>query len=90
MERSLDEGGPDDRGRRGRRLEWSVLQKVCAVGHVSVMLHNLLDDLILLVVEYTRAEIVLYLMLQDGVFLAFESTCTDKQTKNTHIERVKG
>lgn len=57
------------------------------MGHVPVMLHNLLDDLILLVVEYTRAEVVLYLVLQDGVFLAFKSTCTHKhKNRNRHIE----
>lgn len=38
--------------------------------HVPVMLNYLLDDLILLVVENTRAEVMLYLVLQDGVFLA--------------------
>lgn len=53
------------------------------MGHVPVMLHNLLDDLILLVVEYTRAEVVLYFVLQDGVFLACKSTYTHK---NRHIE----
>lgn len=35
------------------------------MGHVSIVLHNLLDDLILLVVEYTRAEVVLHFVLQD-------------------------
>lgn len=33
------------------------------MGHVPVVLHNLLDDLIFLVVEDTRAEVVLYLVL---------------------------
>lgn len=41
------------------------------MSHVPVMLHNLLDDLILLAVENPRAEVMLHLMLQDGVFLAF-------------------
>lgn len=53
------------------------------MGHVPVMLYNLLDDLVLLVVEYTRAEVVLYLVLKDGVFLAFKSTHTNTET---HIE----
>lgn len=55
------------------------------MGHVPVMLYNLLDDLVLLVVEYTRAEVVLYLVLKDGVFLAFKSTHTYKH-RNRHIE----
>lgn len=55
------------------------------MGHVPVMLHNLLDDLILLVVEYTRAEVVLHLVLQDGVFLAFKSACPCKH-KDRHTE----
>ena len=46
-------------------MGWCVLHEVGAVSHVPVMLHNLLDDLILLVVEYTRAEVVLHLVLQD-------------------------
>lgn len=40
------------------------------MGHVSIMLYNLLDDLIFLVVEYTRTEVVLDFVLQDRVFLA--------------------
>lgn len=52
------------------------------MGHVPIMLHNLLDDLIFLIVEYTRAEVVLYLVLQDRIFLACKSTCTHK-----HINR---
>lgn len=64
MERGLDKGGPDDRGRRGWRLRWDILHEVGTVGHVPIMLHNLLDDLIFLVVEYTGAEVVLHLVLK--------------------------
>ena len=55
------------------------------MGHVPVVLHDLLDDLVLLAVERTGAEVVLYLVLQDGVFLAFKSTCPDKH-KNRHTD----
>lgn len=50
------------------------------MSHIPVMLHNLLDDLVFLVVEYTRAQVMLYLVLQDGVLLAYEKA----HTKNTH------
>ncbi|TNN43666.1 hypothetical protein EYF80_046135 [Liparis tanakae] len=75
LERGLDERGPDD-GDRGRRRRG---QEVGAVGHVPVVLHNLLNDLTLVVVEYTGAEVVLYLVLQDGVFLA----CKKKKNMQT-------
>lgn len=81
LERGLDERGPDDGDRGRRRRGRSVLQEVGAVGHVPVVLHNLLNDLTLVVVEYTGAEVVLYLVLQDGVFLA----C--KKKKNTQTTR---
>lgn len=40
------------------------------MSHVSVVLHDLLDDLVLLVVESAGAEVVLDLVLQDGVLHA--------------------
>ena len=57
------------------------------MGHVSVVLHNLLDDFILLVVKYTRTEVVLYLVLQDGVFLAFKSMCTKTDKTDTEDDK---
>lgn len=65
LERGLNEGRPDDRGWRGWRLGRYILHEVSAVGHVPIVLHNLLDDLIFLVVEYAGAEVMLYLVLQD-------------------------
>lgn len=55
------------------------------MGHVPVMLHNLLDDLILLVVEYSRAEVVLHFVLKDGVFLAFKRTQIQKAIRKSLI-----
>lgn len=68
----LDEGRPDD-GRRGGRGVGSgacLADEVGAVGHVAVVLHDLLDDLVLLVVEGTRAQVVLHLVLENGALLA--------------------
>lgn len=48
LQGSLDQRGPDDWSGCGG---CSRLDVVCAVRHFSVMLHNLLDDLILLVVK---------------------------------------
>lgn len=49
LQRCLDQRGPDDRcGGWGGR---SSLNTVRTVGHLSVMLHNLLDYLVLLVIE---------------------------------------
>lgn len=58
------------------------------MGHVPVVLDYLLDDLILLVVEYTGTEVVLHLMLQDGVFLAWRHK--DKQTDVQRATSEKG
>lgn len=41
-----------------------------AVGHLTVMPHDLLDDLVLLVVEDARVEVVLHLVEEDRVLLA--------------------
>lgn len=52
LQRCLDQRGPDDRG-GGRGGGGGSLDAVRTVSHLAVMLHNLLDDLILLVVEDT-------------------------------------
>lgn len=65
----LDQWGPDDRGGSGRGSGGS-LDVVSTVCHFPVVLHNLLDDLILLVVENTRIEVMLDFVQQNGIFLA--------------------
>lgn len=70
---SSDQRCPDDWG-------WAGLGRSCfldGLGHLSVMLHDLLDDLTLLVVQRSRVEVVLYLVQQDGVLL----TCPKRQNR---------
>lgn len=50
LQRRLDQRGPDD-GRGGRGGRGGSLDTVRTVRHLTVVLHNLLDDLVLLVVE---------------------------------------
>lgn len=50
LQRRLDQRGPDDR-RGGRRGGGGGLDAMRAVRHLPVVLHDLLDDLVLLVVE---------------------------------------
>lgn len=65
----LDERGPDDR-RRGRG-SCSSLDAVRTVSHFPVVLHDLLDDLTLLVVEDARVEVVLHFVQEDGILLTW-------------------
>lgn len=51
--------------------------------HLSVMLHNLLQDLILLVVENTSVQILLELLQENRVFLAYQ------QRKNSYLDRLR-
>ena len=78
----LDQRGPDD-GRGGWGGRGSSLDAVRAVGHLPVMLHNLLDDLILLVVEDAGVEVVLDFVEEDGVLLAW----TTEQEQALRAER---
>lgn len=54
------------------------------LNHLSVVLHNLLEDFILLIVEHTSVQILLKLLEENGVFLAYQ------QRKNRHLDRLKG
>lgn len=47
------------------------------------MLHNLLQDLILLVVENTSVQILLELLQENRVFLAYQ------QRKNSYLDRLR-
>lgn len=50
-----------------RIIDWSD-----CLHHLSVMFHNLLQDLILLIVENTSVQILLELLQKNGVFLAYQ------------------
>lgn len=75
LQRCLDQRGPDD-GRGGRGGRGGRLDAVRTVCHLAVVLHNLLDDLVLLVVEDAGVEIVLDFVEEDGVLLAW---ATDRE-----------
>lgn len=78
----LDQRSPDDRGGCGGSSGGGgrSLDIVGAVCHLSVVLHYLLDDLILLVVENTRIEVMLDFMQQNGIFLA----CGESEERKSH------
>lgn len=84
----LDQWSPDDRGGCGCGSSSSSsgsLDIVSTVCHLSVVLHNLLDDLILLVVENTRIEVMLDFMQQNGIFLA----CRESEERKSHSDMSK-
>lgn len=49
------------------------------MGHIPVVLHNLLDDLVFLVVQNSGIKIPLDLMLEDRVFLSCEDKKEDRK-----------
>lgn len=56
LQRSLDEGGPDDGSVCGVTAAEAAGvggDEVGAVSHVPVVLHDLLDDLVLLIVQHS-------------------------------------
>lgn len=61
-----------------------VVDRRDSLDHLSVVFHNLLEDLILLIVENTSVQILLELLKENGVFLAYQ------QRKNRHLDRLKG
>lgn len=82
----LDQRSPDDWGGCGScscGCGGRSLHIVSTVCHLSVVLHDLLDDLILLVVEDTRVEVVLDFMQQDGIFL----TCREQGERKNQPDR---
>ncbi|XP_029772192.1 potassium/sodium hyperpolarization-activated cyclic nucleotide-gated channel 2 [Suricata suricatta] len=63
--------GRGDLRRRRRREEAHALAQLRLLHHLAVVLDDLLDDGVLLVVEHAGVEIVLHLVQQDGVLLAW-------------------
>lgn len=58
------------------------LHEVCTVGHIPVMLHDLLDDLIFLVVQNSGIKIPLDFVLEYRVPLS----CEDKKGRHKGME----
>lgn len=50
------------------------------MGHIPVVLHNLLDDLVFLVVQNSGIKIPLDLVLEDRVFLSCEDKKEDRKS----------
>lgn len=55
------------------------LHEVGTMGHIPVVLHNLLDDLVFLVVQNSGIKIPLDLVLEDRVFLSCEDKKEDRK-----------
>lgn len=81
-------------GRRRRREEAHALTQLGLLHHLTVVLDDLLDDGVLLVVEYARVEVMLHLVQKDGILLACRrggvstcagSTCCIQQAPSTYL-----
>lgn len=77
-------GGRSRGGRGGiQGCHLGIIDGSDRLHHLPVMLHYLLQDLVLLVVEHTRVQILLELLQKNGIFLA----CQRK--KESHLESLQ-